>query len=364
MRTVVQVTAAAALALCCASNSVHAQDMPGGAASWLDEVAGKTLIAIDGSSIALAPKEGTFAREITAPNGSMQKTTFTFISDRLGTVANAHDGATVIGFFRDTKDGLDAQFADGHSKNLTANPEGGLSMVLHAPDGSMSCMAWYPAGHVFNQADRQAALAEYAKRLGVALPNTKTADGVVDTGCAANPTAHEAANHVAPLPSSKPARGQSVASVPVKAATLSAPESVLVRTSAVHLIDGDPAAEEDASAADEHGTVPDRHGASTCLNVDSDGHHWGFRNRCGYAVQFAYCLKDGGNLLTACESGTVPGSVAANGFAALLADKTLSETDAEHNFRWVACAGGAGEVVAQLDRTSPPSGRCIRANAS
>lgn len=364
MRTIAQVAAATVLALCWGAVPVHAQDMPGGVSSWLDEVAGKTLIAIDGSSVTLAPKEGTLTREIAAPNGSVQKLAFTFISDRLGTVADARDSATVIGFFRDTKDGLDAQFADGHNENLTVNPEGGLSMVLRAPDGSMSCMAWYPAGHVFNRADRQAALAEYAKRLGVALPDAETTDGAPDSGCAADPAAHEATNRAAPRLSSKPARNRGVANDPVKTAMPPAPESVLVPTSAVHRVDGDSAAEEGAAADDESGTVSSGPGASSCLSVDSDGHNWGFRNRCGYAVQFAYCLKDGGNPLTTCESGTMPGSVAANGFAALLADKTLSETDAEHSFRWVACGGGAGEVVAQLERTSPPSGRCIRANAS
>ncbi len=96
----------------------------------------------------------------------------------------------------------------------------------------------------------------------------------------------------------------------------------------------------------------------------SDGAHWGFRNRCDYPVQFVYCLKGGGDALTACENGSVPGSVPARSFAALLADRTLSETDAEHGFRWVGCAGGAGEVVPRLDRTSPPEGRCIRGNAS
>lgn len=361
MRTIAQMAAVAVLALCASAGPVHADGAADAASSWLDGIAGKTLTAIDGSSITLAPGEGGLIREITAPTGSVQKMTFTFISDTLGTVTDARDSANVIGFFRNMKDGLDAQFADGHNETLAANPEGGLSMVLHAPDGSASCMAWYPAGHVFNQADRQAALAEYAKRLGVALPGAKPAESATDAGCDVRPAAPEAANHAAPPP--KLAHDATAAA---KAATPPAPQSVLVRTSAVHPIDGDPAAAEAAQkqASAEDGNAPPGPGASSCLSVDSDGHHWGFRNRCDYAVQFAYCLKDGGNPLTACESGTVPGSVSAKGFAALLADKTLSETDAEHNFRWVACNGGAGEVVPQLDRTSPPSGRCIRANAS
>ena len=53
--------------------------------------------------------------------------------------------------------------------------------------------------------------------------------------------------------------------------------------------------------------------------------------------------------------------MAAGSFGALLADKSFSETDADHAFRWLACGGGAGEVVARLDRADPPAGRCLRA---
>ena len=103
------------------------------------------------------------------------------------------------------------------------------------------------------------------------------------------------------------------------------------------------------------------HDASHCLKVDSDGSHWGFRNGCSFDVQFAYCLAQGGDSLTACAAGGAPGSVAAGGFGALMADKSFSENDAEHDFRWLACDGGAGEVVAHLDHADPPSGRCVRA---
>jgi hypothetical protein len=111
--------------------------------------------------------------------------------------------------------------------------------------------------------------------------------------------------------------------------------------------------------------LPEQHDASHCLTVESDGLHWGFRNACGFDVQFAYCLAKGGDNLTACDAagaqGSITGSVPAKGFGALMADKSFSETDAEHDFRWLACDGGAGEVVAHLDRVDPPSGRCVRA---
>jgi hypothetical protein len=73
-------------------------------------------------------------------------------------------------------------------------------------------------------------------------------------------------------------------------------------------------------------------------------------------------LAQGGDSLTNCAAGGVSGSVAAGGFGALAADKSFSEGEAEHDFRWLACDGGAGEVVAHLVHTDPPDGRCVRAN--
>jgi len=57
----------------------------------------------------------------------------------------------------------------------------------------------------------------------------------------------------------------------------------------------------------------------------------------------------------------VGGNVAPNGFGVLVADQSLKEDDVvTHDFRWVACQGGAGEVIPRLDQTNPPSGRCVR----
>jgi len=77
-------------------------------------------------------------------------------------------------------------------------------------------------------------------------------------------------------------------------------------------------------------------------------------------VQFAYCTMDDGNPLTSCREGSVGGSVAPNGFGVLVADENLRAINVHHDFRWVACRGGAGEVIARLDRTDPPTGRCVR----
>jgi hypothetical protein len=66
------------------------------------------------------------------------------------------------------------------------------------------------------------------------------------------------------------------------------------------------------------------------------------------------------NPLTACHRTSVSGSVAANGFSALVNAASLSAQGIDHEFRWLACDGGAGEVVPHLDSVDPPSGRCLR----
>ena len=61
-----------------------------------------------------------------------------------------------------------------------------------------------------------------------------------------------------------------------------------VRTSEVHPIDANVTADGKppqvvASLDPNKGTVaPAQKGASSCLSVDSDGSHWGFRNHCGF----------------------------------------------------------------------------------
>ena len=91
--------------------------------------------------------------------------------------------------------------------------------------------------------------------------------------------------------------------------------------------------------------------------------------RAGRFDQLRERVADGDSSLTACgDKGVVTtsvgGSVAANGFGALSADTSLKDKDGSYKFRWVACAGGAGEVVAHLDRADPPAGRCERARSA
>src|SRR5215472_10778767 len=72
------------------------------AAPSIDGVVGKRLISIDGSMISIGGSEGGMSREIVAPNGAVQKLNFSFINDKLGTVADSRDAKNVIGVFRMT----------------------------------------------------------------------------------------------------------------------------------------------------------------------------------------------------------------------------------------------------------------------
>jgi hypothetical protein len=356
---------------------VPSKENAGAAAPTLDSVIGKKLISIDGSLIALTASEGGLSREIVAANGAVQRTALRFINDRLGTVTDSRDSNKVIGVFRIAGGDIEIQYADGSSETVLANASGGISIESKAPLSGPYCTAWFPEGHVFSLDDRKTALAQYASRLGLPDAGDRKSDAQVRMGCSSAPLAHvtdagakseavtaDAAVHPAVLAGAAVAAAAKT-TAPKTADIAAAAHAIEVRTSEVHPIDASPAVEPQppqiVAALDlNQGTVaPNQKGASSCLSVDSDGSHWGFRNHCGYSVQFAYCLMNG-SALASCKEGSVAGSVAGNGFGALVTDESLKETDVAHDFRWVACQGGAGEVIPRLDQTEPPSGRCVR----
>ncbi len=354
--------------------------------SALSPLSGKKLLAVDGAALNLTAIDGGIERDITSAGGTLEKTTFTFINDRLGTVAadGGTGAANVTGFFRLTDNGVEVRYADGRGEILAAKDDGVL-LRLETPGAAAACRSFYPSGHVFSEAEKKAAVAAYANRLGLATASDvkSTCPGdVAQTPQQAAPDAKaRAPEHHADARRPAKATPASLRAAPATPSNLAATVTekmaalapVTVKDSVVHAVDGMPplpatVGEIAAIAAPAAGSVvPGQHDASHCLTVESDGLHWGFRNACNFDVQFAYCLARGGDNLTACggtdnTSGSVVGSVPAKGFGALLADKSFGEKDAEHDFRWLACDGGAGEVVAHLDRIDPPSGRCVRAN--
>jgi hypothetical protein len=361
-------TLAAALALCAApsfAGSLHAPTKPSQTApaqpaasddsgSWMDQVAGKKFFAVDGSTVMLTPNDGGFTLNTVTSDGTGHDTTFNMLSDTLGSITEGDD-KTVTGVFHVSGDVIEANFADGRTESLASNAAGGLTVLLNAPDAKSWCMKWYPQGHGFEDSDKKEALAEYATKLGLApAPRDHV---ITSASCIEGGTA-------APMQ-------QTAAISPPKHGLV---QPINVRTSQVHLIDTPVAPEPAQIIAPPMLTTPapmktadlgpqhpllQNHGASSCLKIDNDGSSWGFRNGCDYGVQFAWCLQKGTDRATACGTGTGSGSLASNGFVALMPGNAV--VDADNQFRWVACNGGS-DVSAQLDRSDPPAGRCVITN--
>jgi len=357
-------------------------------------VSGKTLIGVDGSSIVLTVIEGGMEMQVVPASGLARKTTFTFMTDRMGTVVDdggsSSAGSSVTGFFRLTGKGVEVRYADGRSAMLSATPDSGVQMMLDGDEGPTgpTCHAWYPTGHQFSDSEKKAALSAFASKLGLPV---MAAD--MSNGCAVAPVAKPASlapsgniAPAAPTPrtaarakADRKSEARNDVKIPVRMAKASYHvgdyqaakelETVTVKPSDVHAIDSSlNGLAISAPDIDERG-AGNRNDASRCLKVDSDGSHWGFRNNCDFAVQFAYCMAEGSDNLTACGSNNVvttsaTGSVAARGFGALMSDTSLADKDASHKFRWIACGGGAGEVAAHLDRADPPAGRCEKAQTA
>ena len=370
--------------------------------AWLGSMAGEKLVAVDGSTLTLSPSEGGLALTLVAQNGTAQKSSLAFVSDRLGTISDDADAGHVTGFFRETDSGLEAQFADGRTESLVANTVGGISITIRSIAGESNCTSWYPSDHVFSANERRAAVDAYAARLGLGQKSKK----VAHTAPFCVPAIRVVKNKILPrnvqslMVTTRPAATRSPLATEISTKGSNAPAliPVVVRASEVHLIDGPTPAKltlpitSSASSAMQLAPtlalttaqsantvqasasqpaqslavaqVPTGSGASDCLTVDSDGANLGFRNHCGYGVQFAYCLQRASDAATACDAGTKTGAVMANGFAAVLLDTNIKSADADHDFRWVACSGNTGDVIAHLDRSEPPAGRCVRTTAS
>jgi len=366
---------ALAIGLAAAGVPAHAGD-----ADWYDSVADQKLVAVDDSTFELSPSEDGVALKIVSPNGVERDLTLSYVADGVGTVSDG--GTKPVGVFRETDTGLNADFADGHTETFRVNGEGGVSMMLSAPRAASYCMRWYPDGHAFDVADRKAALAAYASKLGLSGASAPGGSSCAESVSAVPPKPvpkphrvklHEASDQVTPTqpvfvrvsqvhpidppaPEDAPPAPAKLSAAPAALQPVAAPAAAPaeLRTAQTPEKPADPIAEAALDA--KPGEV-----ASSCLVVDSNGTGWGFRNSCGYAVQFAYCLKNGSDKSAACGSGSGTGDVKANGFALVLDNNEI--ITAQEEFRWVACAGTASQVAAHLDRPDPPAGRCVPVKA-
>ncbi|HSZ74106.1 MAG TPA: hypothetical protein VK779_04745 [Rhizomicrobium sp.] len=299
-----------------------------------DTAFGTPFIAANGTMLTLTPSEDGMTLRTGDAHGIAKTVSFQFYDDTSGIVTDENMG----GRFRIVNHAIYIRFDDGRLEKIAPSVTGELQVFTKAAGSSnFECTAWYPRGHRFSAND-----------IGCVTP---------------------------PMPASALKSPVIQASIPKS--TLAPLQAVVVNASVVHTIDepmvANPVISGSAAlAAPQSFALPPKQtvtddmqpnvNAADCLSVETNGTHWGFRNRCGFDVQFAYCVAGSNSRLTSCADGAVTGSVSPHGFGALMADTSIGDKSADHDFRWIACNGGAGEVVPHLDRSDPPRGRCLRSS--
>jgi hypothetical protein len=133
------------------------------------------MTGVDGSRISLQPFARGLLREITTAEGRTIKTAFTLLNDRMG-VVSGEGGGNIIGMFSLSGASITTLYSDGGSETLLRDGADSVLVVAQAVEGSTACTAWYPAGHVFSMAERKAALARQARRLGLKLTRAQVKD--------------------------------------------------------------------------------------------------------------------------------------------------------------------------------------------
>jgi hypothetical protein len=126
--------------------------------STIAKIAGKKFTSADGSSLTFLAYQGGMAREIHTANGATIIETYALKDADAGTVSDADGGSRPAGTFKITTAGFTADYNDGRSEMLASNGAGGMRMTLHSASGELTCTAFYPEGHRFSDAERQAAL--------------------------------------------------------------------------------------------------------------------------------------------------------------------------------------------------------------
>lgn len=327
---------------------------------WIENLAGRRLFTVDGSALAIFLTEGGWIRETTVPGAPLQRSYFTFLNSRQGTVSDTPNGRAV-GFFRLTNSGLAVNYADERSE-IWISTSDGIALTESSPAQTSLCMAWYPQGHGFSAADRQAAVAAYAARIGVSYSAANVAPGCgtaaalqADSVPRANTDANAPFLPAVPVPR-KPIGKQAALDGPWLSAN-----PILVRTSDVHPVDDPATLAPDSGKAIVSRTTLNAASQTTpsdCLSVEANGANWGFRNRCTYAVKYAYCVNDIADSENSCSVGAISGTVPPNAFGALFVATNLKDT--QHDFRWIGCNDETGQVMARLLRSDPPAGQCLR----
>jgi hypothetical protein len=202
-------------------------------------------------------------------------------------------------------------------------------------------------------------LNEYARQLGVAR-KANLSQECVAVAAEKAPAAAKRRSRVPPPGTPKTAM----------LAPADTDEPIQVRTATVHPIDPLPASASAEIEPEPFSAGIDREAAiwqadaaprpdiapQNCLSVRDEDGSWGFQNRCGYDVQFAYCVQ--GLASRSCDGDARLGTAAANAFAGLFPESDARSAD--YGFRWIACKGGTHEVEPRLVSAEPPAGQCLK----
>lgn len=155
------------------------------------------MTGVDGSRLSLQPFARGLLREITLAEGRTIKTAFTLLNDRMGVVSGDSSG-NIVGMFSLSGSTITTLYADGGSETLVRDGANAVLLVAQAVEGGTACTSWYPAGHVFSVAERKAALARQARRLGLTLSRAQMKDAACTAEVEKAERAQQAVVAVAP----------------------------------------------------------------------------------------------------------------------------------------------------------------------
>jgi len=141
----------------------------------------KSATAADGSTLSLHPVQNGQILKIVSAQGQTRTVRFMRQNEQIGTVSQ--EAGNVLGLFAITPTTISTLYADGAAEILVFDDAQTVSIVGKSDDGNPECYTWYAAAHQFSIEERRAALARYAKRIGLELPGAGLTAHSRSAGC-------------------------------------------------------------------------------------------------------------------------------------------------------------------------------------